>query len=376
MNDGQLRIWEVAADGSHPHEVKFGLPRDSSESFGEWTADGKYFVFCVTREGVSNLWAVADAHDWLHSAKSEAVQLTTGPLNYYRPLPSLDGSRVFALGTQFTGELVRYDIKRKEFVPFLGGRSADHVQFSPDGRWVAYVAYPEDTLWRSRSDGSEAVQLTFPPLRVTLPRWSPDSKRIAFSGGRLGELPRVFTISVEGGNADAIPYEPQVQADASWSPDGALFYGKHPGEDPQAAVYRLDLSTGKAEKIAGSEGFAGPLLSPDGKLLLGYSPAGPGRSLLSVFDLQTHSRRSLSARNAIYPAWSRDSQWIYFNTLMSPEPALYRVRISDDREEKVADVPFHATGIYGSWSGLAPDGSLLLLRDKSQTDVYALSLQK
>jgi hypothetical protein len=47
---------------------------------------------------------------------------------------------------------------------------------------LAYVAYPEGTLWRSKADRSECQQLTFPPLFVQLPRWSPDGTHIAFNG--------------------------------------------------------------------------------------------------------------------------------------------------------------------------------------------------
>jgi hypothetical protein len=59
---------------------------------------------------------------------------------------------------------------------------------------------------------------------------------------------------------------------------------------------------------------------------------------------------------------------------MAAQPAICRVHVADGREEKVTDVHFRATGTYGSWSGLAPDGSPLVLRDRKQTDVYALSL--
>jgi hypothetical protein len=33
------------------------------------------------------------------------------------------------------------------------------VSFSRDGRWVAYVTYPEGELWRSKLDGSQKLKL-------------------------------------------------------------------------------------------------------------------------------------------------------------------------------------------------------------------------
>jgi Tol biopolymer transport system component len=78
------------------------------------------------------------------------------------------------------GELSRYDVKSQQFSPFLGGISAESVSFSKDGQWVAYTAYPESTLWRSKADGSQRLQLTYPPMVALLPRWSPDGKQLAF----------------------------------------------------------------------------------------------------------------------------------------------------------------------------------------------------
>ena len=121
----QYTIWEVGADGQNLHPLQFNWPGNPMESFGEWTADGRYYVFTSRREGVSNLWAMEDQSDWLHRSRSEPVQLTAGPMSYFRPLPSLDGKQIFALGRQLDGTLLRYDMARKSFDDFLGGRSAD-----------------------------------------------------------------------------------------------------------------------------------------------------------------------------------------------------------------------------------------------------------
>jgi hypothetical protein len=108
------------------------------------------------------------------------MQLTSSPLSLSDPLPSKDGKKLFVVGRTFRGGLVRYDSKIGQFVPFLSGTSAEFVTFSKDGQWVAYVTYPEGGLWRSKPDGSQRVQLSYPPLYPVLPRWSPDGKQIVF----------------------------------------------------------------------------------------------------------------------------------------------------------------------------------------------------
>ena len=71
--------------------------------------------------------------------------------------PSKDGKKLFVSASNSDrGELMRYDSRSGEFAPFLGGISAEYLGFSKDGQWVAYVSYPEGTLWRSKSTAASA----------------------------------------------------------------------------------------------------------------------------------------------------------------------------------------------------------------------------
>ena len=62
------------------------------------------------------------------------------------------------MGVTQRGELTRFDPKSKDFKPFLGGISAQDVSFSPDGKSVAYVSFPEGILWKANRDGSNPMQ--------------------------------------------------------------------------------------------------------------------------------------------------------------------------------------------------------------------------
>ncbi|MGA8619461.1 MAG: hypothetical protein WB660_13215 [Candidatus Sulfotelmatobacter sp.] len=101
-------------------------------------------------------------------------------------MPSLDGKKLFVQGMQPHAELVRYDAAAKQFLPFLGGISVTDAAFTRDGKWVAYVATPGNTLWRSRVDGSERLQLTLSTRGSYASRlvsgW--ESNRLRFRPGR------------------------------------------------------------------------------------------------------------------------------------------------------------------------------------------------
>jgi Tol biopolymer transport system component len=98
---------------------------------------------------------------------------------------SADGQQIFAIGNQRQGELVRFDSRVKEFVPFLGGISATWVVFSNSGKYVVYIEYPDDTVWKANADGSEKKQLTFSPMQVDGLDWSPDEKWLALRARTL-----------------------------------------------------------------------------------------------------------------------------------------------------------------------------------------------
>lgn len=101
------------------------------------------------------------------------------------------------------GELTRYDLPTGMLTPYFGGISAEYLDFSKDGKWVTYVSYPEGTLWRSRVDGSERLQLSYPPLYALIPRWSPDGKQIAFMDATPSKPFKNYIVSSQGSRESA-----------------------------------------------------------------------------------------------------------------------------------------------------------------------------
>jgi Tol biopolymer transport system component len=359
-------LWEVGADGGNLRKMQFPWRGKEMECCGEWTHDGKYFVFKSQREQISNLWALEEKAGWWRRANPDPVQLTFGPVNYYEPTPSRDGRTIFATGVEPSGELVRYDADRKDFVPFLDGRSWAHLAFSRDGEWMAYVAYPEGTLWRAHSDGTEQLQLTFPPLQVGAPRWSADGERIAFHAIEPGQLWKDYLISAQGGNPEPFPEEAESQSSPDWVPDrDALTYSRD-NAAANHALYIFDRKSGHSEKISGTEGLYGSLWSPNGQYLIAEDV--PADRLVLV-DLKSGKRTQIAGAAVQWPSWSPDSKYIYFARF--GVNSLFRVRVADGKEEKFLSLPFRVA----PWPfTVIPDGSVVLLRENGRYNVYALSL--
>ncbi|HEV2493695.1 MAG TPA: protein kinase [Terriglobia bacterium] len=366
-------LWEVATDGSGLRPLLPGWSRPPNECCGSWTADGRYFVFSATRESKSNIWALRE-NIGLHHASREPFQLTVGPLGFYDPLPSADGKRVFVIGVSERAELERQDAKSGQLMPYLTGISPESVDFSHDGQWIAYIRFPGSTLWRSKVDLSESQQLTFPPVQAALARWSPDGRRIAFTARMPGQLFRVYVVSAEGGDPEALTTGQCNEGDPGWSADGnSLVFGCMFGNiAPNSVLHLLDLRTHQVTTLPGSNGLYSPRWSPDGRYIAALTVDS---QKLMLYDTQSAAWEVWAAMPIGFPSWSPDSRSIYFDTLSATQPTIYRLRVGSHNPERVLSTKGlrRAVGFAG-WIGLDPDGSLLIPRDVGSQEIYALDL--
>ncbi len=246
------------------------------------------------------------------------------------------------------------------------------LDFSRDGEWVAYNDASDGTMWRSKIDGTQKLQLVFAPMSAYLPRWSPDGKQLAFFGHPPGEPWQIYVVPAQGGTPELVYSNGTNLADPTWSPDGkSLAFGGNSLNNQGSAVYVLDLKTRPASKLPGSDGLYSPRWSPDGR----YIAAIPLDSLrIMLFNLQSQTWTERAKIFVAYPTWSRDSRYIYFDGSLDSEEGYFRVRIADGKLERIFSLKgFQAAGgAFGNWTGIAPDESPLLVRDASIQEIYAL----
>jgi Tol biopolymer transport system component/DNA-binding winged helix-turn-helix (wHTH) protein len=375
MKNDSESLWELNRDGSGLRPLLPSWNDSPQECCGQWTPDGKYFLFQSFRSGRFNLWALPERAHWF-GGHPQPTQLTNGPLDFTLPVPSRDGRRIFSVGVQRRAELVRYDA-RKGFVPYFGGMSGIGLAFSPDGQWVAYVSIPDQALWRSRVDGSERLQLTnASEMWAGLPRWSPDGKQIAFMGRKSNTSWRAYLVSPNGGSPRDLVPGAEAGVDPSWSPDGeSIALSLHnPGKTP-LGISILDLKTQKVSDLPAAENLYSPRWSPDGKYIAAMTTDS---QKLMLFDRATGRWMELATLTTIgYPSWSHDGQYLYFDTTLTDDPAFFRIRISDRKLERLFSLKAvrRFWGELGEWTGLAPDDSPLLVRDTSSQEIYALDFQ-
>ncbi len=373
-------LWEMRADGTGLHPLLPNWHALPSECCGTWSPDSRYFFFLDSTPAGSNLWALRESAGIFQRQSSTPFQLTTGPLSFGDLAPSPDGKKLFMAGRQGRGELVRYDARSHQFVQFLSGISAGELDFSRDGKWATYVSYPDYSLWRSRVDGSDPLQLTFLPMAANLPRWSPDGTQIAFVASEPGKPLRIFLVSAQGGTPRELLPEARNQVDPAWSADGkriAIGRISFTGSSEKLEIQIVDIVTHQVSVIPGSEGLFSPRWSSDGR----YLAALPEDSKkLMLFDFKTGKWSDwINEAEAVgFPNWSREGSYLYFDTISTDRPTYRRVAVGQTRSEPVADLKDlrrFSVPLVGAWSGLAPDGSALFVRDLSTDEIYALDLE-
>lgn len=378
---GTTSLWEVAIASAKPQVLLKGWNPHPGECCGDWSADGNYYVFQSTRDGSTGLWAIRE-RSWPFP-ESTPVRLTEGPLNVYAPSFGSDSRRIYAIVQQRRGELVRYDPGLGSFNLFLGGISADHVEFSRDSQWIAYSSFPEGTIWRSRPDGSERLQLSSEHMSALFPRWSPDGQRIAFMASRPGSAVRIYVVQANGSEPEALLADESPEIDPNWSPDGnSIMFAKLPSVNEiglgRPAIFTIDLRTHQVTSLPGPDGLTAPRWSPDGRYVVAtaLSAGHWGSPAVRIYDFTTGKWTGFETEPIDNKWWSADGEYFYFDRYMDSDPAIYRLRMSDRKMKRVTSIKDvrRSFSDMGWWMGLTPDGSPMVLRDTSIEEIYALEL--
>lgn len=387
------RIYELSSNGTNFHEWLPGWNRSMQKCCGRWTPNGQFFLFLAgstlakgpTYRPLAQIWAADERRGNVRPRIAEPTLLASDPLLWGDPIPSRDGRKVFASGVSRRGELDRYDRRSNSLEPYLGGISVEMPDFSRDGRYVAYVSFPEGILWRANRDGSGLIQLTEPPLYPRNPRWSPDGDRILFTDNSESGMDAIYVVSSRGGPPKRLLDGDQPQNLPDWSPDGTrVVYTTFPGF---SSIQSLDLSnvetrivelaTGRVTVLPKRPGgFWAPLWSPDGRYIAGNSF---NQREVIIFDLKRNEWRALPQNGGVgYHNWSHDGQFIYFNCYTEGKLRVYRVPVRGSREEMILELPelFQGTGRYGYWMSLDPTDAPLILRNVGTDEIYALTLER
>jgi serine/threonine protein kinase len=369
---GNSRQWRMKADGTEPRLILPDWPSTSDQWFGQWTRDGKHYVFLSDRlagvnsfAGQGNVYELIEPRWFEFWKKPSAAILTTNQLDIQALAPGADGDSIFVLGQADQGAMQVLDSATGKYVPFLDGLAAAGFVISPDRQWMAYSDFPAGNLWKSRLDGSEAVQLT--TVQAFMQDWSPDGKSLACSDGH-----HLYRISKDGGPLEQIIPGGDNELMPSWLPDGkSIAFTYWDGvTHPRKGIPIVDLATRKVSTMPGSDQSYGPFWSPDGKYMVA---AADNPSRLVLYSTKTKVWTDLRTFDTPIGSWTwtSDSRALYFR-MLEGLTGIYRLTVPDGIWTKISGLEGLNLRTIDSAPSLTIDGRPALMSHTGVTQIYSL----
>ena len=363
-------LWEVNPDGSGLRLLPFSGEAGRADCCGTWTPDGRWFVYQSRFAGRTQVRAVAEG-------ENVAIDLTGGEMNFGGPVVSPDGNTLYAVGWPTSGELVTFDSSRSAFIIEPSGISGTWVTYSPNRDAMAYVRYPDKTLWRARVDGTRRQQLVNGPFEIDGCTWSPDNRFIAFRSRMGGTALRIYLVPVEGGVPKPISDDDRAQGIPSWSPDGrSLLFGDVPSQfgrpDGGERLWIHHVDRRETMELPGTQhlGLYLPHWSPDGASIAAVEIQHPRR--IRLYDVRTTTWRVLTSTSRVDDVqWTKDGRALIYRT-EGRMPSLKRLDVADGRVTDLVDLRLftYAPEAY-DWHGLSLDDMPMLLRNRGAPEIYA-----
>jgi tricorn protease len=248
--DGKFNIWSY--DPSSKKTVQVTKHRDwdirwpSSDNMGRivYEREGELEILDTGSKKVSRL-SISVPDDGINKRARQAS--VANRVSWWGLSPKGERAVFSARGDIFTVPIEKGGARN------LTRSSGAHDRFpvwSPDGRWIAYISDQsgEDELWTVAQDGSSAPQriTTGGSAQRYAPRWSNDSKKIAF-GDKNG---RVYVVTLASKQMQMIVDAPNGQiTDYEFSPKGNFVSYTMGGRNGVASVYIWSAEENKNYRV-------------------------------------------------------------------------------------------------------------------------------
>lgn len=211
-------------------------------------------------------------------------------------------------------------------------------------------------IWTAPATGGTAIRLTAHPGMEVFAKFSPDGNWIAFTGQYDGDE-QVYVIPATGGVPRQLtfypakgPFTPRWGWDNQvygWTKDGKSIIFKSQRDSwtlPVARLYTVSVDGGAAEALPMPEAGSGDF-SPDSTRMV-YSPqsrdfrpekryGGGQANKLYIFDLKSHDAKPITEG----PRATRDAMWIgdtiYFNSDRDGHFNLYAYNVANGKTNQV-----------------------------------------
>jgi len=279
--ENNRRVSHIYLVSSDPQNAKVGKPikltnGEKGENAPQWSPDGTRIAFLADRDKGNQIWLISPfggeaekltseengASGFRWSPDSKRISFIT------RDTPKDKAEREKKKKDKFDTIVVEKDfiyshlwainVESKEKKRITEGTfSIDSADWSPDGKWLAFVrstngaqesSFAElapdrnSDIYIISADGGQARQLTTNPASDNNPRWSPDGKWLAYTANTdtksWAAKTDIMVIAVEGGTPRNLTSDfPESAGNGLlWASDGEIYFNSGLGVYSQIIV--------------------------------------------------------------------------------------------------------------------------------------------
>ncbi|HJQ26576.1 MAG TPA: translocation protein TolB [Blastocatellia bacterium] len=330
-----LKFEEWSADPTKADYVAFG----NLQNAGGLAADC-YLYDVKTRQQLIASRHSGDVRRIAHEFADEIVKLLTGR-------DGIATSKLAYVG----GEVIRacdYDGFNVRTVA-SDGPLLRFPQFSPDGRYIAYVSYKSGVpnIVVRTADGG-LIGGTHFNATTTSPAISPNGQ-LAFSSAISNDgSMEIYVSNLDGSNPRRLTRTAKgINISPRWNPKTGreIAYISSRGGAPQ--VYLMDASGANQRPLVSRGGHAdSPSWSPDGRYIA-FTYGGAGSFQIFVADVASGQLLQLTSqgRNES-PTWAPDSRHIAFQSNRSGRWEIWQMHVDGSNQRQVS----HGGGRLPTWA--------------------------
>jgi Tol biopolymer transport system component len=360
-----------------------GTPRRLTDARGgiwghAWTADGKSLIVSWQRSStIFGIWRVP------LSAPSQAESITQGGIDAITPATSLKASRMAWVNQLWDLNIYRIPAngvgKPEELI--ASTLRDQGATYSPDGS-IAFISDRSGSkeIWLAKGDGSQQVQVThFSGPSIDHLQWSPDGRMLAFDARPHG-YSDIFTLECDSAKMGCGQPKPLSMAPAvipSWSADGEFIYFAS-NRTGRWEIWRVDLSGGRPLQLTNNGGYMSRE-SRDGKWL--YFSKYMRDSIWRTPGSQAQNRSAFGEAEVIGPPYKvKTDDWtltadeiVFLEPATSTKLAAIRAyRIATGRTRSILELPELLPDTRGNMGvSVSPDSGWVLYSqlDRSASNV-------